>query len=104
MLLPRVQEIILFGRKMGYRHLGLAFCAGLHREARLLQELLAGHFEITSACCKLCGIEKEDFNLRNCAITTNEIICNPVGQADILNRAETELNLRGPLHRPRHAV
>jgi uncharacterized metal-binding protein len=93
MLLPRVQEVIVFGRKMGYRHLGMAFCAGLHREARLLQELLAPHFEITSACCKVCGIAQEDFKLPKLRDNPNEVICNPLGQADILNRAGTELNL-----------
>jgi uncharacterized metal-binding protein len=93
MLLPRVQEVILFGLKMGYRHLGMAFCAGLHREARLLEELLAPHFKITSACCKVCGIAKDDFNLPKVRVTAREVICNPVGQADILNRAATELNL-----------
>ncbi len=93
MMLPRVQEVIVFGKKMGYRHLGMAFCAGLHREARLLEELLAPHFEITSACCKLCGIAKDDFNLPKVRENAAEVICNPVGQADILNRAGTELNL-----------
>jgi uncharacterized metal-binding protein len=93
MLLPRVQEVILFAKKMGYRHLGMAFCAGLHREALLLQELLAPHFEITSACCKLCGIPKDDFKLPKVRNTAAEVICNPVGQADILNRSGTEMNL-----------
>ncbi|MBN2109050.1 MAG: DUF1847 domain-containing protein [Deltaproteobacteria bacterium] len=93
MMLPRVQEVILLGKKIGYRHLGLAFCAGLHREARLLQELLRPHFEITSACCKVCGITKEDFTLPKLRDNPNEVICNPLGQADILNCAGTELNL-----------
>jgi uncharacterized metal-binding protein len=93
MLLPRVQEVIVFGQKMGYRHLGMAFCAGLHREARLLQELLEPHFQITSACCKVCGIAKDDFKLPKVRNSAVEVICNPVGQADILNRAGTELNL-----------
>ena len=93
MMVPRVQEVILFGQKMGYRHLGMAFCAALHREARLLAELLEPHFQITSACCKVCGIAKEDFDLPNLRDNPAEVMCNPVGQADILNRAGTELNL-----------
>jgi len=93
LILPRVQEVILFGHKMGYRHLGMAFCAGLHREARQLEELLAPHFKITSACCKVCGIAKDDFKLPKVHENAVEVICNPVGQADILNRAGTELNL-----------
>jgi uncharacterized metal-binding protein len=91
--LPRVQQLIRFGKKMGYRHLGMAFCAGLHREARLLEELLAPHFAITSGCCKVCGIAKEDFKLPKAHASGVEVICNPVGQAEILNRAGTELNL-----------
>jgi uncharacterized metal-binding protein len=93
MHLPRVQEIILFANKMGLRHLGIAFCAALHREARQLAELLEGQFQITSACCKVCGIEKEEFNLPKLPDHNPDIICNPVGQADILNREKTELNL-----------
>lgn len=92
-LVPRVQEVILFGRKMGYRHLGLAFCAGLHREARLLQNLLSHHFEITSVCCKLCGIAKNTLELPDPRDNPDEVMCNPLGQAAILNRAATELNL-----------
>lgn len=92
-MLPRVHEVILFGEKMGYRHVGLAFCAGLHREARLLQELLAPHFSVSSVCCRVCGIAKEDFALPKMSDTPAEVICNPLGQADILNRAGTELNL-----------
>jgi len=93
MLLPRVQEVLLFARKMGYRHLGMAFCAGLHREARQLQELLAPQFEVTSACCKVCGIAKEDFGLPKLRDNPAEVMCNPLGQAAILQDAATELNL-----------
>lgn len=32
----RIQEIIELCYSMGYRKIGLAFCAGLHSEARVL--------------------------------------------------------------------
>lgn len=92
-MLPRVQEVLLFARTMGYRHLGMAFCAGLHREARLLADLLAPHFKITSACCKVCGIAKKDMGLPAGEAGDGRVMCNPVGQAAIVNRAATELNL-----------
>lgn len=92
-MLPRVQEVLLFARNMGFRHLGMAFCAGLHREARLLADLLAPHFQITSACCKVCGIAKKDMSLPAGPGGDGRVMCNPLGQADILNRAATELNL-----------
>ncbi len=93
MLLPRVQEVIFFGRKMGYDHLGMAFCAGLQQEAGLLAGLLEPHFRISSVCCKLCGIPKDDFGLPKVRDNPGEIICNPVGQAEILNRSGTQMNL-----------
>jgi uncharacterized metal-binding protein len=93
MLLPRVQEVILFAQKMGCGHLGMAFCAGLHREARQLQELLNSHFKVTTACCKMCGIAKEDFGLPKLRDNPAEVMCNPLGQAAVLNDAATELNL-----------
>lgn len=41
---PRVQELIAFGRQMGYRRIGIAFCVGLSDEARVLQEAALGAF------------------------------------------------------------
>ena len=37
---PRIQETIEFAHKMGYRRLGLAFCGGLHNEAKILSKIL----------------------------------------------------------------
>jgi uncharacterized metal-binding protein len=93
MLLPRIHEVIFFGKKMGFKKLGMAFCAGLKREAALLSELLEGHFHICSACCKLCGIPKDDFGLPKVRDNPGEVICNPLGQAESLNREETDMNL-----------
>ena len=31
---PRLREVMEFARRMGYTKLGLAFCAGLHKEGR----------------------------------------------------------------------
>jgi uncharacterized metal-binding protein len=49
---PRVQEICEFTQKMGYRKLGIAFCTGLHPEARALTHILeAQGFEVVSVVC-----------------------------------------------------
>jgi len=37
---PRVEEVVQFAKKMGYHTLGIAFCAGLRNEARILDEIL----------------------------------------------------------------
>ncbi|MBD3180052.1 MAG: DUF1847 domain-containing protein [Candidatus Latescibacteria bacterium] len=91
---PRISEIILFAREMGYRKLGLAFCIGTIAEAKVVEEILSQHFEVVSVCCKVGGIEKEEFGLERIGRgRETESICNPAGQAEIMNRAGTELNV-----------
>ena len=54
----RIQEIILFSQKMGYKKLGIAFCAALSEEAAKLSQILENYFEISTVNCKVCGVEK----------------------------------------------
>jgi uncharacterized metal-binding protein len=83
----RLQELILFCRKMGYRHLGIAFCIGLAEEVKVRQ------FKVSSVCSKVCGINKKAFDLSNLKEGRVEAICNPIAQARILNRDRTDLNI-----------
>jgi len=47
----RIEETIEFARRMQYRKLGLAFCVGLRKEARVVEKLFSGAgFEVVSAC------------------------------------------------------
>jgi uncharacterized metal-binding protein len=90
----RLQEIILFAKELGCRKLGLAFCVGLADEAKIIDKILAQDFEVVSVCCKLAGIAKGQLNLeRISADDPDEVMCNPTGQADRLNEAETDLNI-----------
>jgi uncharacterized metal-binding protein len=91
--LTRVEELIEFSKKMGYRKLGIAFCVGCAHEAKTLQEILESRFTVVSVCCKVCGIEKSEFSLKTIRNNPHETICNPLGQAALLNQAETELNV-----------
>lgn len=93
MEMTRLAEVIEFARLMGYGHLGLAFCIGLSEEAKTLNDLLKDHFEVTSVCCKVCGIEKEALELEKIRDDRDEAMCNPIAQAGVLNQAGTELNL-----------
>lgn len=91
---PRIREVILFAEELGYRKLGLAFCVGLAAEAEVVADILAREFEVVSVCCKLCGIDKKTFALEQInPDKAPEIMCNPAGQATLLNEAETELNI-----------
>lgn len=91
---PRAQEIIEFARRAGFGHLGVAFCIGLHEEARRYVGILAEEFRVSSVCCKVCGISKKELELPQLRpAASHETMCAPVGQAELLNAAGVELNI-----------
>jgi uncharacterized metal-binding protein len=89
----RLEEIILFSREMKYQKLGIAFCIGLSQEAEVFAEYLKTEFQVVSVCCKVCGIEKSSLHLQKIEPGVPETMCNPIGQAALLNKAETDLNI-----------
>ncbi len=94
---PRVQEVMEFARRIGATHLGIATCVGLIQEARLLQDILeANGFQVSSVCCKVGSIPKEEIGLTDEEKVRPgqfEALCNPIGQAILLNKAGTGLNI-----------
>jgi len=89
----RLGETILFAKELGCKRIGLAFCIGLGEEAKVIDEILSRHFEVVSVCCKVSGIDKKDFGLQQILSKNYEVMCNPAGQAQLLNDAETQLNV-----------
>ena len=89
----RLGEIILFAKELQYKKIGLAFCIGLSEEAKVIEEILSRHFEVVSVCCKVCGIDKNVFKLQQISSQDREVMCNPAGQAQLLNEAGTKLNI-----------
>ncbi|MGR0481606.1 MAG: DUF1847 domain-containing protein [Candidatus Electronema sp. V4] len=92
--LCRLEEIIEFSKKAGFKKLGLAFCVGLADEAAVVAEILKQIFTVESVCCKVGGIDKDKHGMSKIKPDTFEVACNPVAQAKILNRAETDLNIQ----------
>ena len=91
---PRLAEVILFAEELGLRKVGLAFCIGLAAEAVIIDKILARHFDVVSVCCKVGGIGKSTFGLEQIDPQKHlEVMCNPTGQAQLLNNAGTELNI-----------
>jgi len=94
---PRVQEICEFADKMSYKKLGIAFCSGLHSEARVLTNILQFHgFQVVSVVCKVGCIPKEAIGLKEdekVMIGEFESMCNPIMQAAVLNQAKTDFNI-----------
>lgn len=93
----RLQELIEFCHRMGYKRLGLAFCTALEDDAKKLTQILnAEGFEVVSIVCKVGGIEKPDIGLEEegkIVPGRREISCNPLEQAYICNEAKTEFNI-----------
>ena len=93
----RVEEIIGFAHKMGFRKLGVAFCSGLFAEGTTFVRILEKHkFDVVSVCCKVGGVPKEFLGLgdeEKVRVGTYETMCNPITQAEILNEAGTDFNV-----------
>ena len=89
----RVEEVIEFAKAMNYKKIGVAFCIGLSREAEILHTILERDFEVYSVCCKVCGISKKTFDFKPVSGDPDETMCNPAGQATVLNEKGTDLNL-----------
>ncbi len=91
---PRVQETILFAKRMGYHKIGIATCVALIRESRILAKLLrANGFEVFGVGCKTGEILKTDLGVDEAHQGPGPIACNPVLQAQLLGQAGTELNI-----------
>lgn len=94
---PRLREVAEFARRMGYVRLGMGFCVGLRKEAAIVDRLLRDQgFEVVSVACKTGSIPKtkagvpEELLLRP---GTREVMCDPIAQAKLLNRAKTQFNI-----------
>jgi uncharacterized metal-binding protein len=94
---PRILEIIEFSKKMKYTRIGLAFCAGLVKEAKVVDRLFSSHgLDLTSVICKVGRVPKEAIGLQDdqkIAVGCFESMCNPILQAMVLNDAKTQFNV-----------
>jgi uncharacterized metal-binding protein len=93
----RVEEIMEFAKRMGYKKLGVAFCAGVPFETGLLVPILENRgFEVISVCCKCGSIPKEELGIKDWEKVQPghfEALCNPIAQAEILNSYKTDFNI-----------
>ena len=95
--LTRVEETVLYAQLQGAQKLGLAFCVGLGEEAeKFTNILLNAGFDVVSACCMYGGLSAEDVDLADedkIVPGMRQPMCNPIGQAELMNHAKTDLNI-----------
>jgi uncharacterized metal-binding protein len=89
----RIKEIIEFCNQLGYKKLGLGFCVGLKEEARVLTDILEKNgFEVVSVGCMAGAPTLGDVGLEKYRAASTKA-CNPIMQAEVLNKEKTELNI-----------
>jgi uncharacterized metal-binding protein len=93
----RVEEIILFAKKMGMHKIGIACCMGLINEAKIFARILeAKGLDNYGVMCKVGAIDKLEIGIsasHKVQPECHESICNPILQAKILNKQHTDLNV-----------
>lgn len=93
----RIQEICEFAEKMGYTRLGLAFCLGLSQEAAMVEKIFRNQgFDVVSVVCKAGRVSKETIGISDedkIMQGKDEVMCNPIFQANVLNEEKTEFNV-----------
>ena len=93
----RVQEIIEFANRMGWRKIGIATCIGMLDLTHVLAGILESHgLEVISVACKNDSIPKEELGLTDAQKIRPggfEAACNPLAQAELLNAHGSEFNI-----------
>jgi len=96
----RISEMIAHAKFKGYKTIGIAGCIGLHDELRVISDRLKDEgFEVNTVMCKTGSLEKGEVGVPARNRLTAEtgygigvVACNPVAQALLLNKHQTELN------------
>jgi len=94
--IPRVEELIQFANKCGYKRIGIAFCGGLDNEASILTDILENKgFEVVSVRCKAGAVPKERIGIKPEEKIVRperfESMCSPITQAEVLNEANVDM-------------
>ncbi len=89
----RIRELIEYARILRYKKLGIAGCVGLMEESKLLTRILTeAGFRVVLVSCMAGGAPRAKFGLKE-RKGGSHFACNPIMQAEVLNREKTELNV-----------
>ena len=90
---PRIEEALDFAGQMKFSRVGFAACVAFGRELDVIRRLFeqAG-IEVFSAGCQIGRSSATDRGLPHLEAYPDNSTCNPIAQAEILNKAQTQLN------------
>jgi uncharacterized metal-binding protein len=93
----RVEDTIALAKLMKWQKIGIATCIGLLAETDSLAAILkAQGLEPLTVCCKAGSIDKNSLGIAEedkVRPGTFEPACNPIAQAELCNRAGTDMNI-----------
>ena len=89
---PRIEEALLLAKELKLKRIGFAACVSMEWESSYLTKLFNKNgFEVFSASCQIGRVSAESRGVpevKDCVRSW----CNPIAQAEILNRESTQLN------------
>ncbi|MCD8122892.1 MAG: DUF1847 domain-containing protein [Clostridiales bacterium] len=87
----RMEQTVNFARNAGFHKIGIAFCISLADYGKSAAAYLKREgFEVESILCKVGHHDRECIGIID---ERKKPMCNPVAQAEYLNRSGTELNI-----------
>ena len=93
----RVEEVVQFAKRMGYKKIGIANCISFVDHAYVFSGILESHgFEVVSVACKTGSIPKEELDISDDEKVRPgqfESLCNPICQAELLNAHGCDFNV-----------
>jgi uncharacterized metal-binding protein len=91
---PRVRELIEYVRILGYKKIGIAACNGLISESKILGKILTNAgFQVTLVNCMAGNATRAKLGLQERRGASSPFVCNPLFQAEVLNKEKTDLNV-----------
>lgn len=92
--MTRIEETMEFAEKIGATKIGIAACVGLIAEARIAAKIFRKHgFQVYGVGCKVGAQPKTKIGLPEKYEAVGKNMCNPILQAKILNKQNTDLNV-----------
>lgn len=94
---PRLKEIAEFAIEAGFETIGIAFCIGLKKEAKIAADYYKEKgLKVASAVCCCGNFDKKDLGVPakdRFSETGFEASCNPIAQAKFLEESGSEFNI-----------
>ena len=89
---PRIKEAVLFAKELKLERVGFAACISMEREMPIIEKLFTKEgFQVFTVSCQIGRVSAESRGVPEVKDFVRSM-CNPIAQANILNRNKTQLN------------